>query len=123
VGAAGARPGSARPGELQLRCGAITYNEEGNEQEILGWQDEPREKWGSVDIHPQGVSRLADLCGRPYVRLEEAPALLAHWQLMQAESEARLHIPHAPVQWEREWPERAMLWKARLAQEEPENGD
>jgi len=94
-----------------------TYDEEGQGQEIPGWQDEPREQWGSVGIHARGVLRLAELYGRPYVRLEESPAVLAHWQLVQAESAARLHaLPRDAAheaQWAREWPERARLWQAR----------
>ena len=85
-------------------------------RERPGWRDEPREKWGTVDISARGVLKLATLYGRPYVRLEESPALLAHWQLVQGASEARLHTPHDPVQWEREWPEQAILWKAREAE-------
>jgi hypothetical protein len=79
------------------------------------WQDEPRERWGSVGIHPEGVLKLAALYGRPYVRLEESPALLAHWQLVQAESDARLRTPIDEAQWAQEWPERALLRKAREA--------
>jgi hypothetical protein len=102
----------------------VTTDAAGRTQEIPGWQDTPLEHWGSVDIHPRGVLRLADLYERPYVRLEESPALLTHWELVQAESQARLHQPHDPAQWAREWPERAMHWKAQVAQlEEQEEGD
>ena len=101
----------------------ITYDEDGNEYEIPGWQDEPREHWGSVNIHAPEVLKLADLYGRPYVRLEESRALFAHWQLVQAESEARLHAPHDIAQWEREWQEHAMVFRAKWAQAEDEEGD
>ena len=74
-----------------------------------GWRDELRETWGTVDIAARGVDiaargvlRLAELYGRPYVRLEESPALLAHWQVVWAESEARLHASRDEAQWERE---------------------
>ena len=53
---------------------------------------------------------------RPYVRLEESPALLAHWQLVRGESEARLHAPHDEAQWEREYPEQAACWQAWQAE-------
>ena len=99
-----------------LHAAPVTWDEQGNEHEIPSWRDDPREEWGSVGIHPRGVLRLAELYGRPYVKLEESPALLAHWQLVQAESNARLHAPHDKDQWEREWPERAILWKAREAE-------
>lgn len=94
----------------------VTRDAQGTAHEIPGWQDQPREEWGSVGIHPRGVLRLAELYGRPYVKLEESPALLAHWQLVQGESEARLHAPRDEAQWEREWPERAALWKAQQAE-------
>ena len=100
----------------------VTYDEQGNEHEIPGWEDEPREKWGSVQhIHPGGILRLAELYGRPYVRLEESRALLVHWQLVQAETAARVQaLPdHDEAQWAREWPERALLWKARLGNIRP----
>ena len=103
----------------------VTWDAQGQEQEIPGWQDEPRDKWGSVSIHPQGVLRLAQLYGRPYVRLEESPALLAHWQLVQTESaarERRLRTRWDEAQWAREWPERALLRKAQLAQDAQEDG-
>jgi hypothetical protein len=95
----------------------LIHDEEGHEHEVPGWQDQAREQWGSVGIHPRGVLRLAELYGRPYVKLEESPALLEHWQLVQAESAARVHAPYDPAQWEREWPERALLRKAREAGE------
>ena len=81
-----------------------------------GWRDDPREEWGTVNLHARGVLRLAELYGRPYVRLEESPALLAHWQLVQAESAARLRAGHDKAQWEREWPEQAARWKAWQAE-------
>lgn len=93
----------------------VTWDEDGNESLIPGWEDEPREEWGSVSIHPRGVLRLAELYGRPYVKLEESPALLAHWQLVQAEAEARLHAPYDEARWAREYPEKAALWQAHLA--------
>jgi hypothetical protein len=95
----------------------VTYDEEGTAHELPGWQDEPRERWGSVGIHPAGVLRLAEIYQRPYVRREESPALLAHWQLVQQESEARLRAQpwQDEAQWAREWPERAFLRKAREA--------
>ena len=96
----------------------VTHDEDGNEHVMPGWEDDPREEWGSLSIHPHGVLRLAEQYGRSYVRCKESPALLAHWQLVQAESAARLHTPYNPVQWEREWPERAILWKAWLAEHE-----
>ena len=80
---------------------------------IAGWQDEPRDRWGSVDICAQGVLKLAALYGRPYVRLHESPAVLAHWQLVQAEAQARLQAPYDAAQWAREWPEQALLARAR----------
>jgi len=83
----------------------LTYDDEGNEHEIPGWRDAPREAWGAVSISPRGVLTLAELYGRPYVRLQESPTVLAHWQLVQAESEARLSVPCDKAQWEREWPE------------------
>ena len=105
----------------------VAYDEDGQAHEIPGWQDhQPREQWGSVDIPPAGVLRLAQLYGRPYVRLEESPALLAHWQLVQTESaarERRLEMGWDEAQWAREWPERAMLRQARLAQEEYDAGE
>lgn len=94
----------------------ITHDEEGNPHEIPGWQDAPREEWGSVNIHPRGVLRLSELYGRPYVKFEESAALLAHWQFMQAESEARLHAPRDEAQWAREWPEQAARWKTQQAE-------
>jgi hypothetical protein len=101
----------------------VTTDAEGHVHEIAGWQDTPLEHWGSVDIHPRGVLRLADLYARPYVRLEESPALLAHWELVQRESAARLQLPHDPEQWAREWPERALRRKAQLAEIEEQEGD
>jgi hypothetical protein len=80
----------------------VEWDEEGNEREVPGWEDEPRDNWGFVSIHPDGILRLAELYGRPYVRLEESPALLAHWQLVQAECEARQAMPHDNTQWEAE---------------------
>ena len=59
---------------------------------------------------------LATLYARPYVRLNESPAVHAHWHLVQRESEARLHTPYDEETWAREWPERALAWKARQAQ-------
>ena len=101
-----------------MYCAPVTWDEQGNEEVIPGWQDEPRDKWGSVGIHPQGVLRLATLYGRPYVRLHESPAVLAHWRLVQAESNARLRrTTWDEAQWAKEWPERAMMRKAREAQE------
>ena len=81
-----------------------------------------------MSIHPRGVLQLAELYGRPYVTLEESPALLAHWQLVHGESEARLRALHDPdyeARWEREWPEQAILWKATQAayQRQREEGD
>ena len=108
---------------FSFHAAPVTWDEQGNEHEIPGWQDEPRERWGSVDIFPRGVLRLAELYGRPYVRLEESPAVFTHWRLVQTESEARLHTPHDEAQWAREWPERALLWKARMAQQEREDSD
>jgi hypothetical protein len=95
----------------------VTYDAEGHEHAIPGWQDRPRDELGSVSIHPQGVLKLAALYGRPYVKMEESPAVLAHWQLVQAESEARLHMPIDEAQHAKEWPERALYWKAWRAQE------
>ena len=95
----------------------ITHDEQGNAHEMPGWQDEPRERWGEVGITARGVLRLAELYGRPYVTLEESPALHKHWQLVHGESEARLHTPHDPAQWAREWPEQAALWKAQQAED------
>lgn len=92
----------------------IASDAQGNEYEYPGWQDEPRDRWGSVDIGARGVLKLAELYGRPYVRLHESPAVLAHWKLVQAETQARLMASHDPAQWEREWPEQALLWRARL---------
>ena len=104
----------------------VTWDTEENAHEIPGWQDEAREKWGSLDIHAAGVLRLAELYGRPFVKLEESPALLAHWRLVQEESDARLRRlgrGYDQAQWEREWPERAMLHKALMAQWEHEGDD
>ena len=101
----------------------VTYEADGTRHEIPGWQDQPRDQWGSVGIHPRGVLRLADLYGRPYVRMEESPALRKHWCLLQAESETRLHTPYDQEQWAREWPERAMLFNARLTQMEHADGN
>lgn len=57
----------------------VTHDAEGDLHEIPGWEDDsPREDWGSVSIHPRGVLALATLYGRPYVKLEESPALLAN---------------------------------------------
>lgn len=108
---------------FSLHAAPVTHDEQGNEHEIAGWQDQPREDWGDVGIHPQGVLKLAELYGRPYVYLEESPAVLAHWQLVQAESEARLHTPIDEAQHAKEWPERAVYWKAWLAEWEREWAD
>jgi hypothetical protein len=67
-----------------------------------GWEDEPRETWGTIDISARGVLRLAELYGRPYVKLEESPAVLAHWQRVQAEATTRLHAPLDEARWEQE---------------------
>lgn len=99
-----------------LYAAPITYDEHGNEQEIPGWRDEPSEQWGEVCISARGVLRLAELYGRPYVKLEESPALLAHWWRVQAESKERLHTPYNREKWECEWPEQAILSKAREAE-------
>jgi hypothetical protein len=98
----------------------VSRDAEGPEHACPGWADAPREPWGSVGIHPLGVLTLADLSLRPYVRLEDSPAVRAHWDLVQAESAARLHTPHDPAQWAREWPEQATLftaWEAQYAHE------
>ena len=115
---------------FSMHVAPVTWDEHGQEQEIPGWRDEPREKWGSVDILPQGVIRLAALYGRPYVKLEESRAVLAHWQLVQAECaarEQRLEMGWDEAQWAREWPERALMYKARGGHwewpEEPDDAD
>jgi hypothetical protein len=86
----------------------------------VGWEDEPREHYGSLFIHAAGVLRLAAIYGRPYVRLHESSALLAHWCLVEAEAVARLRAPYEPGRWEREWPERHWLRRGR---EEAWRGD
>jgi hypothetical protein len=101
----------------------VTYDEQGHQHEIPGWHDQPRENWGSVSLYPRGVLRLADLYGRPYVRVDESPALVAHWHVVQAESEARLQTPYDQEQWAREWPEQTLLFHARLAQREASETD
>ena len=105
---------------FSMAAAPVTHDEHGKEHDIPGWRDQPRERWGSVDIHLQGVLRLAELYERPYVHLEESRAVLAHWKLVQRESAARLHAPYDEAQWAREWPERALLHKATLAQEAQE---
>ena len=106
----------------------VTWDAQGQEHEIPGWQDDPREKWGSVDIHPAGVLRLAELYGRPYVKQAESPALLAHWRLVQAECaarERRLGMGWDETQWAREWPSGPCSARPnwpRLAQEEYDGG-
>ena len=99
-----------------LYSAPVTWDEQGNESVTPGWEDEPRENWGTVDISARGVLRLAELYGRPYVKLAESPALLAHWRLVLGESEARLHAPHNEAQWAREYPEKAAIWKAHQAE-------
>ena len=51
---------------FSMYAAPVTWDEQGQEHVIPGWQDEPSEKWGSLDITPQGVLRLAELYGRPY---------------------------------------------------------
>lgn len=104
----------------------VRYDDNWNEiGEIPGWRDMPRSEWGTVSIHPPGVLKLATLYSRPYVTFDQASTvLLAHWTLVEAEAEARLHAPHDEARWAREWPERALLWKARQAQWEADaDGD
>lgn len=99
----------------------VTYDAQGTAHEIPGWRDDPREQWGSVSISPRGVLRLATLYGRPYVLATESPAVLAHWRLVQAEAAARSLAPYNPETQAREWPERALLWKAMEAAEGASN--
>ena len=99
-----------------MNVAPVPWDEDGKESVIPGWEDDPREDWGTVGIHPRGVLRLAELYQRPYVRLDESPAVLAHWRLVQAESDARLHAPRDEAQWTREYPEKAALWKAHQAE-------
>jgi hypothetical protein len=94
----------------------VTHDAAGNAHEIPGWEDMPRDQWGSVSIHPAGVLTLATLYGRPYVRLEESPAVRAHWQMVQRECKARLQAPHDEETWAREYPERALHLKASQEQ-------
>lgn len=96
------------------------HDDDGVEQEIPGWRDEPRDNWGSVSILAVGVLRLATLYGRPIVRFGESQALVTHWLLVHEEIAARLKAPHDHEKWEREWPERALALKAWQAQFEAE---
>jgi hypothetical protein len=89
------------------------YDEDGMFHEDPSWRDQPREDWGYTNIHAPGVLRLAERYGRPYVRCGESPALLAHWQLVHAEAQARGNAPYDPVRWAEEWPERAAVSRAR----------
>ena len=67
----------------------LTRAADGTEHELPGWRDQPREDWGAVGIHPEGVLRLAALYGHPPGPVD-ASTLLAHWQGVQAASAARL---------------------------------
>jgi len=100
--------------EFVLDMEPITWDAEGTETVIPGWRDEPRERWGYVDVYAPGVLRLAELYGRPYVRVTESPALLAHWRLVHAENHPKPRAILDEAQWAREWPEQAILWQAKL---------
>ena len=97
---------------FSVYCAPVYHDDDGVEHEIEGWQDQPRDDWGEVNVHPQGVLRLAEWYGRPYVRFHESPALVAHWRLVQAETAARLHVCHDEERFAREWPERWAAWQA-----------
>jgi len=93
----------------------VTWDAQGNEHESPDWRDQPREEWGSIGIFPAGVLRLAAWYKRPAIRWYESPTLIAHWKLVQHESEARLHAPLDEARWAREYPEKAIMWKAKQA--------
>jgi len=99
-----------------LHSPPVTWDDDGTEHEIPSWRDEPREEWGTLSLYARGVLRLAELYGRPYVRVSESPALIAHWHLVEAESAARHSAPYDPEKRAREWPEREILWQAWLAE-------
>jgi hypothetical protein len=92
-----------------------TYDSEGNMVQIPQWEDTVAiEDWTQISIFARGVLTLATLYGRPYVRFEESPALLAHWQLVQAEAAAQRHRRNAgdysEAQYAEEYPEKAVLF-------------
>ena len=93
----------------------VTYGEDGVEQVIPGWEDEPREKWGSFSVSPEGVLLLARLYNRPYVRYHESQALYQHWMLTQELCAARCRQAYDPETFTREYPEDAALWRWREA--------
>jgi hypothetical protein len=94
----------------------VVRDADGTEHLMDGWKDRPREDFGSLSLYAAGVLRMADLYGRPYVRWHESKALVAHWQVVRADMAARLTAPYDQEKWSREWPERALMFKARCAQ-------
>jgi hypothetical protein len=103
--------------QLALFCfhvAPVTWDAAGVEQEIPGWEDQPREEWGSLSAYAAGVLRLATHYGRPYVRYHQAPdVLFDHWRLVQEEATARLHAPHDMARWQREFPEDYVVFQAQ----------
>jgi hypothetical protein len=96
-----------------MHAAPVTWDEEGTAQEVPGWQDQPREHWGSLSIFPAGVLRLATAYGRPYVTYAQAPEVLVeHWRLVQEEGTARLHAPHDMGRWQQEFPEDYAVFQA-----------
>jgi hypothetical protein len=94
----------------------VYWDEEGTEHLIDGWEDQPREHFGSLGLYAAGVLRMADLYHRPYVTCHQSNAPVRHWELVREEIAARLQAPHDEEKWEREFPERALAMKAWQAQ-------
>ena len=93
---------------LCMFAAPVTHDEDGTEHVIEGWEDAPRGTWGDTYIFAEGVLRLAELYGRPYVRYTQLPAvLLDHWTLLEREAEAWRQQGWDEERFRREWPEEA----------------